>query len=210
MSHFPCIGGIVRQQGKEVELVVSNIKDEKLLRLLKRNSRAGMNQLIESYGALAACIVRSRISSVCNEYDVEECVAEVFAELYEQRGRIDLSRGSLKGYISLIARRRAIDKFNAAVKNINRTAELDESCNDIVYDEDSTPEGAAMQREMRRVLLQEVERLGIPDSEILFRRYFLEQPLNEIAEALGMNRPAVSKRIERALAKLRIIMEEYI
>ena len=146
MSHFPAVGGIVRQKGKEVELVVSNIEDEKLLRLLKRSSKSGMNQLIEKYGALAACIVRSRISSVCNEYDVEECVAEVFAELYEQRSRIDLNRGSLKAYISLIARRRAIDKFNAAVKNVNRTAQLDESCNDIVSDEESTPEAAAMQR----------------------------------------------------------------
>jgi len=190
--------------------LVSNIKDEKLLRLLRKNSKAGMNLLIENYGALAAAIVRSRISSVCNEYDVEECVAEVFAELYEQRAGIDLNRGSLKGYISLIARRRAIDRFNAAVKEINRTAELDDACNDIVSDENSSPERAAIRREMRRTLLKEVERLGIPDSEILFRRYFLEQPLNDIADALGMKRPAVSKRIERSLAKLRIIMEEYI
>lgn len=190
--------------------MVSNIEDEKILRLLRKNSKAGMNLLIENYGALAACIVRGRISSVCNEYDVEECVAEVFAELYEQRARIDLSKGSLKGYISLIARRRAIDKFNAAVKEINRTAELDEACNDIVSDENSAPEEAAIRREMRRILLTEVERLGIPDSEILFRRYFLEQPLEEIAKAIGMKRPAVSKRIERALAKLRIVMEEYI
>lgn len=190
--------------------MVRNLDDERLVRQIKRDSSKGMDMLVEAYGSLAACIIRRKISSVCNEADVEECVAETFFDLYTQLDRIDLKKGTLKGYISLIARRRAIDRFNRAAKEKSSETELDEFYSSAIADEASTPEERAEEAETRSLLLDEVRGLGRPDSEILFRRYYLEQSLNEIAEALGMKRPTVSKRIERALERLRLSMEGYI
>ncbi len=185
------------------------IRDEYILRLLKRDSQAGMELLIEEYGSLVVYIIRQRISSVCSEYDVEECAADTFTDLYESLDSIDLKKGSLKGYLSLIARRRAIDRFNAAVKETDRTT-AEESRFDSVPDTSPDPETAALSAEMGTQLLEEVKKLGEPDNEILFRRFYLEQSLNEIADALSMKRPAVSKRIARALDRLRVSMEGYI
>ena len=42
--------------------MVQRINDERILRLIKRDSNAGMNLLIETYGGLVACIVRRKIS----------------------------------------------------------------------------------------------------------------------------------------------------
>ena len=39
---------------------------------------------------------------------------------------------------------------------------------------------------------------------------FLKQFDPEIADAIGLKRPAVSKRIERALERLRVVMEGYV
>lgn len=187
--------------------MTDNLVDLKILRLLKKDTNTGMDLMVETYGNLAAYIIRRKISSVCGECDVEECTAQTFIDLYAQLDRIDLSKGSLKGYISLIARRRAADRFNSAVRDQRRMTELDEVYFGDLPDSALTPEAAAMQKETGNILLNEVNKLGKPDSEILFRRYYLEQSLNEIAEAIGMNRPAVSKRIERALGKLKVTME---
>jgi len=190
--------------------VAVSLNDEKILRLIKKDSSAGMDLLVETYGALAAYIIRRKISAVCSEYDVEECVAETFVDLYRQRDRIDLRKGTLKGYVSMIARRHAIDRFSEAVRQSDNAAVLDEEQYGSIPDRSPGVEQTVEQRETGAVLLEEVNRLGEPDSEIMFRRYYLEQSLSEIAAAIGMKRPAVSKRIERALGRLRISMEGYI
>lgn len=187
-----------------------SLNDEKIMRLIKKDSNAGMDMLVETYGALAAHIIRRRISSVCSEYDIEECVAETFVDFYTQLDRIDLRKGSLKGYVSVIARRRAADRWSKAMKESSSQTQIDESYFGTIPDNSPGPDIAAAQKETSERLMREVNRLGEPDSEILFRRYYLEQSLGEIAEALGMKRPTVSKRIERALGKLKVSMEGYI
>lgn len=186
---------------------MKQVRDEFILRLMKKDSQAGMDILIETYGNLVAFIIRRKISSVCSESDVEECAADTFVDLYNGLDRIDLKKGSLKSYISVIARRRAADRFNAAVRELDRMTDADEQSFDIIPDDAPGPEETVMTEETGAHLLDEVKKLGDPDSEILFRRYYLEQPLEEIAEALGMKRPAVSKRISRALDKLRLSLE---
>ncbi len=186
------------------------LKDEKIMRLLEKDPSAGMDLLIETYGSLAGYIVRHKLSSVCNEEDVEECVADVFVDFYKQFDRVDLKKGSIKTYISTIARRRAIDYFHVAVKDVTHVTQLDESMYNSIPDEAPTPESSMVMKESHSFLLKEVEKLGEPDSEILFRRYYLDQSLNDIAKAIGMKRPAVSKRISRALEKLKFRMEEYV
>lgn len=186
------------------------LKDEKILRLIKKDPSVGMDLLIEIYGSLAGYIIRHKLSSICPDEDVEECVADVFVDFYKQLDRVDLKKGSIKTYISTIARRRAVDYFQVAVKNKAYVTELDEAVTNSIPDQAPSPETSVVMNEENSFLLKEVQKLGEPDSEILFRRYYLDQSLNEIADAIGMKRPAVSKRISRALEKLKFRMEGYV
>ena len=68
--------------------------------------------------------------------------------------------------------------------------------------ENNNPEELAIQKNDEDRLLQAVESLGEPDSQILYRRYFMQQSVKEIAETLGMKSNSVSKRITRALSVL--------
>lgn len=186
------------------------LKDEKMMRILKKEPSQGMDLLIETYGSLASYIIRHKLSSVCSQEDMEECIADVFVDFYKQLDKVDLSKGSIKTYISTIARRRAVDCFHTAMKKMEHLTELDETIYHTIPDKAPDPESAVLMKESDSFLLREVEKLGEPDSEILFRRYYLDQSLAEIAGILGMKRPAVSKRISRALDKLRFRMEEYV
>ena len=120
-----------------------------------------------------------------------------------------MEKGSIKAYLAVIARRRAIDRFKGALKEQSHRKELDESDYYAIPDSAPGPEKTAMTKEQGAFLRAAIAKLGEPDTDIIFRRYYLEQPVAEIADAVGMKRPAVSKRIERALERLKVLMEGY-
>ena len=184
--------------------------DERILKMMKKDSSAGMEMLIDTYSGLVSYIIRSKASGTCTEEDVEECVSDVYVEFYRQLDKIDLKKGSIKAYLVTIARRRAIDRFKVAITEQSHRTELDESDYNAIPDCAPGPEKTAMSGEQSSFIRKAIKKLGEPDTEIIFRRYFLEQPVNEIAEAVGMKRPAVSKRIERALERLKVVMEGYV
>jgi RNA polymerase sigma-70 factor, ECF subfamily len=70
-----------------------------------------------------------------------------------------------------------------------------------------SPEGAALGREERELLLRAIERLEERDRDVLTCRYFLELSEKETASALGVRRGTVKSRTARALARLRAEVE---
>jgi RNA polymerase sigma factor (sigma-70 family) len=70
-----------------------------------------------------------------------------------------------------------------------------------------SPEGAALGREEREVLLKAVEQLSERDRAVVTCRYFLELSEEETAEVLGVRRGTVKSRTARALERLRAEVE---
>jgi RNA polymerase sigma factor (sigma-70 family) len=66
-----------------------------------------------------------------------------------------------------------------------------------------SPEGAALEREQRRLLLAAVNRLPERDREVIAARFFLELSERETAAVLGCRPGTVKSRISRALGRLR-------
>ena len=64
-------------------------------------------------------------------------------------------------------------------------------------------------RELRRVVLDEVKSLGEPDREILLRKFYLGEPSKEIAVRLGLTTANVDTRTHRAVEKLRKKLKEW-
>lgn len=63
-----------------------------------------------------------------------------------------------------------------------------------------------LQTDIRHVLDESLLRLGKIDREVLVRRYLQGQSVNDISQALGMEANTASKRISRAMGKLRTIL----
>ena len=177
-------------------------KDKKLLELIKKHPNKGMKLLMNEYGGLVFYVVQKRLPNNIN--DVEECVSDVFIDFYSNINAVDLNKGSIKAFLVTIATRRAIDTYrrNSAHQEVYS---LDEEHSFIEYmlpKENNNPEELAIQKYNEDRLLQAVKDLGEPDSQILYRRYFMQQSVKEIAETLGMKSNSVSKRITRALSVL--------
>ena len=57
-------------------------------------------------------------------------------------------------------------------------------------------------------LRSSIKQLGEPDTQIFIRRYYMGEPVKNIAKSMDMKTDTVSKRLSRGLLKLRKILEE--
>jgi len=182
------------------------LNDKKLLNLMFFNSQKAMTILMDTYTGYVTTIVRGRLRT--SEEDIEECVADVFIEFYKSYRNLDLKRGSIKAYLATIAHRRAIDKFRKSAAICSQITQEETDIEAITGDYSLNPEYLAIESEEQQMILNLVKELGEPDSIIIFRRYYLMEPVSDIAKALDMKSNTVSKRISRALETLKERMEK--
>lgn len=65
---------------------------------VNRQTAEGIRILTAQYGGLVYSITWRRLQGCLRKEDIEECVSDVFFELYRCRDKIDLSKGSLKTF----------------------------------------------------------------------------------------------------------------
>lgn len=178
--------------------------DQKIIELIKRDSSKGMKLLMDHYYGLIYYIVEGKLGDRFQE--IEECVADVFMEFYSKIDQVDLTRGSVKGYLAMTASRRAVDRY----RKLSSKMEYELEDNILLEQADQdTPEVYAIKDERRQRIYEEINNLGVPDNEMVFRRFFLAQSVKDIADSFGMKSNSVSKRINRALTILKTRLEGY-
>jgi RNA polymerase sigma-70 factor, ECF subfamily len=82
-----------------------------LLPLVAAGDRAAINRCIRRYGPLIWAIAR-RLSP--GQLDAEDAVQEIFLDVWRNAARFDAAKGSEKVFITVLARRRLIDRLRSA------------------------------------------------------------------------------------------------
>ena len=175
--------------------------DEKLMDLIRTDPNTGMSLVIRRFSGLVFSIVSGIMADVSDSSEIEDCVTDVFLRF---RSSLDSFRpeASLKTYLGVIARNAALN----CIRNKRATVPLDEDfVIGIAVSPDVSDEIA--EKETVRIVLDEIKRLGHPDSDIIFRKYYLGQSSKTIADSLGMTVSNVDVRSHRAIMKLREKLE---
>jgi RNA polymerase sigma-70 factor (ECF subfamily) len=154
---------------------------------------------VDTYSALVYKIVSSVVLSVGTREDAEECVSDTFLAFYNNLDDVDPEKGSIKGYLALIARRRAINLYHTLKRQRYNEETLDEST--AVGEADYVAD-----YETKQVLTAAVKALGEPDSTIVIRKYILGETAREISLKVGLSPEAVQKRLERSADKLKTML----
>ena len=82
--------------------------DDPLLERIAAGDRGAVAHCIDRYSGLVWSLARRFIA---NEADAEEAVQEVFMELWKTADRFDARRSAEATYVSMVARRRLIDRL---------------------------------------------------------------------------------------------------
>ena len=165
-----------------------------------------MRKLIDVYSSVVFGAVNSRLCGICSYDEIEACVSLVFTDFYFNIGKYDCRRCGLKTYLSALARHKAIEEYRRAARQMLRVRQEDDML--LELPDSFNLESDAERRISEKQLLRAVDSLGNPDSRIIIRRYFYAQPSSQIAREMGMTDAAVRKRISRALARLRKLLED--
>ncbi len=183
------------------------MEDHELLRLLREDPNAGMEQLLKQYTGLVCAVVRGRLSTSHSlSSDTEDCAADVFSKFYTELDDYDPRKSSIKNYLCVIARNHAINvsKKRSLESGVSLDDErLDAELSFSSAADDVPIESTLAEDELRREVIKAVEDLGEPDADIVFRKYYYGESSKEIAEALGLTVSNVDTRTHRALNKLR-------
>lgn len=167
-----------------------------LIRKIKRRDEEAFSCVIEAYSKLLWVIAGGVLSKNCGYLvqDVEECVSDVFIELWHHPEKFDARRGSLKTYLSVMARSKALNIHKKRNKeNVVRLEEYREA--ETVPDSASTDGGRI--KENYQALYEAVRQLPEPTREILIRRYFYEEKPRDIALKLSLPKKEVENRLYR-------------
>ncbi len=177
------------------------MNDQKIIAGIRAQEPAAISAAMERYAKLlwsvAAPILRQ--GSV---QDVEECVADVFIYLWQNPDKFDPERGSLKTWLSIVARSQAIDRCREMARKT--TVALD----DTQYLTSADVAEESLHTEDEQALAAAVDTLPEPERQILVRRYYLDQKPREIAQIMKIPPKSVENRLYRAKQKLRKRLEK--
>ncbi len=164
---------------------------------IKEKDELTICKIINKYSRLLWPIAATVLKNVGTEQDVEECVADVFIDLWENPDKYDPERGSLKSWLCMVARCRAIDRYRALSKHSTVSLESAMMVGRMGMQD------ALLQEETKKELVAAVNALGDVEKDILIRRYYYEQKPKEIAKALDLPLKQVENHLYRSKQKLR-------
>lgn len=142
-----------------------------------------------------------------DEQLAREVTQDVFAYLWELPERVDLTRGTLRAYLSVIAHRRAVDE-------VRRHARRDRAEGRLAGESPSLAEGhepgvveAEAERYRNNRLAAVLCRLPDDQRQALMLAYFGGRTYREVAAELGIPEGTAKSRLRLALARLRELLE---
>ena len=173
--------------------------DDRLVHAIQNGDQSALGRVMEKYAAYVGTIVWNIVRDRLTRADAEEIVSDVFLILWRSADKV--YPGRLKGYLSVMARRRSIN----ALRRAGQYAPPEDDELPITA---PGPEDAVLRRAEYEALRQTVDALPEPDRTIFIRHYYFCQKTAEIASALGMNVNTVKKKLSRSRERLRRALAE--
>ncbi|MCL2807453.1 MAG: sigma-70 family RNA polymerase sigma factor [Coriobacteriia bacterium] len=171
--------------------------ESKIIKGLKAREEKAFSEAIEGYSRLLWVVAGRHLSKAdgFSDRDIEECIADVFFDLWRQNERYDSNKGSLKSYLCVLTSRKAISRYRKA------------SQTKILSFEDLRPDDEPYYIEMvdgadHHSLYTAIAELPEPTREVLIRRYFYEQQPGAIAAKMHLPKKEVENRLYRAKQSL--------
>lgn len=182
-----------------------DMTEETLLESLQNRPKDGIRMLTEQYGGLVYALTWRRLQGRLPKEDIEECVSDIFFEVYQCRDKIDLEKGSVKAFLLIVAERRAIKYYERKAKPYDTVA-LDSEEGMVLQSAVDVEQEVERKEESRR-LMDAIQALGEPGGTIMIQKYYYGMTAKEIGKNLGMSKNAVEKRIKRGLEKLKTVLQ---
>ena len=176
------------------------MRDDLLISRIKASDECAIAYIMEKYSKLLWKICSAVLNHVGTDQDIEECVADVFIWLWQYPNKFDAARGSLKSWLCIHARSRAIDQYRRL--STYRAISID----DVMVIGRICAQDYCIDIARKEELAAAINTLSAVEQEILIRRFYYEQNPKEIAIALDLPVKQIDNHLYRSKKKLRRII----
>jgi RNA polymerase sigma-70 factor, ECF subfamily len=181
----------------------SGADDGQLVAQAARGDERAVGALYDRYGTVLYAVAYRIVGQ---RADAEEVVLEAFTQAWRDAPRFESGRGSVAGWLTMIARSRALDLVRARSRRdrITATAAADRpEASPGMSDFRPDPARTLDHDERRRQVRQALDLLSPPQREAIELAYFEGLSQSEIAERLQEPLGTVKTRVRLGMQKLR-------
>lgn len=178
------------------------LKDEKIVKLLRKKDEKGLFAISEKYEKLLTYIASTILGN--RSLDIEECVNDSYLKLWSNIDKYDLNKASLKTYLKVIVRNTALNKIRDISKTelLMHSEGLEYVLEDYI-DYFQNPEKKAIDKENIEALESIIKDLNKKDQELILRKYFYLQNSKDISSFMDMTVTAIDSRLSRLRVKIK-------
>ena len=158
-----------------------------------KNRNTGLfNDLICQYSKNMWPIACAVLKAAGGERDVENCIADTFAALWEDPEQYDPQGGSLQDWLCTKVRSKAMERYS--VLSGSGTVPLD---GPMMMGRMGMQDAELLEKN-KRELSAAVASLSDTERDILIRRFYYEQTVREIAMALNLSQKQTREHLHHA------------
>jgi RNA polymerase sigma-70 factor (ECF subfamily) len=179
--------------------------DEVLLARLRAGDERALGLAYDEHASVVLMTAR-RVT--LDEQLADDVVQDVFVHLWESADRVDLSRGTLRTYLRVVAHRRAVDAVRRAVRRDRAETSASSSPTNIVVVEgvDGRIVDADAAVWCHERLSDALDQLPEDQRIALTMAYYGGQTLKQVAASLGIPEGTAKSRVRLGLARVRAIV----
>ena len=175
--------------------------ERELVQLIREKNALGAQEFLRRYGALVRYVAEPILedAGAC-----DDCLQEVAHRVWDRIESFDEERGSFKAWLTTITRNLALNMKRSA-----KPAESYEALDTELPSDSPGPEETAVKNATVTALRAAVDSLPKDERILIYRRFFYNQSLAQIAAETGLSERAAEGRIYRIKAKLAEMLKEY-
>ena len=164
------------------------------MKRLQQGDETAMQILLTQYGPMIRYILRGILA---DEQEREDCFSEVSVLIWQKIGTFDAEKGSLRVWITVLARNAALNRYRRWKREETYRSEASYEIRD-----DQTPEKSLLEKERAEYLRKVIKKLSTEDKALFYRKYYYLQSTAQIAAEYGTTQRAIEGRLYRIRKRL--------
>ncbi|MTI85524.1 MAG: sigma-70 family RNA polymerase sigma factor [Firmicutes bacterium] len=168
------------------------MEDKILVAGIKKRRSRSLEAAIDKYGPTVYALCARILGNPAGQQDVEECVSDTFLAAWQRIGQFKAERGSFRTWLLMLGRYQALDMRRRLSGNVQvadiTTMQLSDAA--------SAREFSGI--EERQILQRALSELDKMDRELVYRRYYLFESVEQLAKDYNLTSKAVYNRLWRA------------
>ena len=171
--------------------------DAQLLCRMQAGNDKALELLMDKYGSYVYRVIANVLLNAGSASDAEELTSDTFYAVWTHAGSIDAR--NLKSYLAVTAR-------NKAKSFLRKHRELPMDLDTIPLSNGISLEDHAVEKELKQLLKQAIDKMRPQDHDIFLRYYYYMQTTSQISQLLNIPHSTVRSRLMRGRKKLQKIL----